>query len=160
MEMRIEPYAAHHLDAVVRLSIRAWAPVFESLQNVLDPDVYQAFYPDWRVNQQTAVEGVCAAEDTPVWVALDADVPVGFVAVKLHREDAMGEVYMVAVDPDAQGHGIGTALTVFALDWMKQAGMSVAMVETGGDPGHAPARHTYEKVGFRLFPTARYFKKL
>jgi hypothetical protein len=38
--------------------------------------------------------------------------------------------------------------------------MTVAMVETGGDPGHAPARHTYEKQGFRLFPVARYFKKL
>jgi hypothetical protein len=35
--------------------------------------------------------------------------------------------------------------------------MSVAMVETGGDPGHAPARRTYEKAGFGLFPTARYF---
>ena len=38
--------------------------------------------------------------------------------------------------------------------------MSVAMVETGGDPGHARSRHTYEKVGFELFPVARYFKKL
>jgi hypothetical protein len=43
---------------------------------------------------------------------------------------------------------------------MKDAGMSVAMIETGGDPGHAPARHTYEKVGYTLFPIARYFKKL
>jgi GNAT superfamily N-acetyltransferase len=160
MDMRIEPYEAHHLDAVVRLSLRAWAPVFESLQNVMDSDVFQAFYPDWRANQQTAVESVCAAEDTPVWVALEAGSPVGFVAVKLHSEDLMGEIYMVAVDPDAQGHGIGTALTAFALDWMKKAGMSVAMVETGGDSGHAPARHTYEKLGFRLLPIARYFKKL
>lgn len=38
--------------------------------------------------------------------------------------------------------------------------MSVAMVETGGDPGHERARHTYEKAGFELFPVARYFKKL
>jgi RimJ/RimL family protein N-acetyltransferase len=36
----------------------------------------------------------------------------------------------------------------------------MAMVETGGDPGHERARHTYEKVGFELFPVARYFKKL
>jgi len=27
---------------------------------------------------------------------------------------------------------------------MKEARMSVAMVATGGDPGHAPARRTYE----------------
>jgi len=67
---------------------------------------------------------------------------------------------MVAVEPDFQGRGIGTALTEFALEQMKDAGLSVAMVETGGDPGHSPARQTYEKAGFRLLPIARYFKKL
>lgn len=43
---------------------------------------------------------------------------------------------------------------------MKQAGAELAMVETGGDRGHAPARATYEKMGFGLLPVARYFKKL
>lgn len=161
MEMRIEPYDAHQLDAVIRLSLRAWTPVFDSIQKVMDLDVYQSFYPDgWRVSQQEAVEGVCAAEDTNVWVAIDAGSTVGFVAVKLHSESSMGEIYMVAVDPDFQGHGIGTALMEFAVDWMKDAGMSVAMVETGGDPGHERARRTYEKLGFGLLPIARYFKKL
>jgi hypothetical protein len=51
-------------------------------------------------------------------------------------------------------------LTAFALERMKDAGMSVAMVETGDDPGNAPARRTYEKARFGLLPIARYFKKL
>jgi hypothetical protein len=34
------------------------------------------------------------------------------------------------------------------------------MVETGGDPGHAPARHVYERANYTLFPVARYFKAL
>jgi ribosomal protein S18 acetylase RimI-like enzyme len=169
MELRIEPYDTHQLDAVIQLSLRAWHPVFDSLQTAMNADVYQTFYPDsWRVSQKKAVEDVCAAEDTNVWVAAEADSIVGFVAVKLHSEDSIGEIYMVAVDPDFQGRGIGTTLTEFALNWMKDAGMSIlkrrgyanAMVETGGDPGHAPARHTYEKVGFELLPIARYFKKL
>ncbi|MBD1865667.1 GNAT family N-acetyltransferase [Trichocoleus sp. FACHB-46] len=168
--MRIEPYGDRQLETVVRLSLRAWTPVFDSLQQVIDADVYRSFYPDgWRVSQQKAVEEVCTAEDTNVWMAMSAEgdaigidtgLTVGFVAVKLHSESSMGEVYMVAVDPDFQGQGIGTALMEFALFWMKDAGMSVAMVETGGDPGHAPARHTYEKLGFGLLPIARYFKKL
>jgi ribosomal protein S18 acetylase RimI-like enzyme len=159
--MQIEPYASHHLDAIVHLSLRAWTPVFASIQNAMDIDVYQAFYPDnWRVSQQKAVEDVCTTEDTNVWVAIDADSIVGFVVVKLHSEDSMGEIYMVAVDPNFQGQGIGTALIEFALTSMKHAGMSIAMVETGGDDGHAPARRTYEKVGFGLLPIARYFKKL
>jgi ribosomal protein S18 acetylase RimI-like enzyme len=161
MEMRIEPYDADRLDTVIRLSLRAWAPVFDSIQKVMDLDVYREFYPDdWRVNQQKAVEDVCAAEDTNVWVAIDAGSTVGFVAVKLDSESRMGEIYMIAVDPDFQCRGIGSTLTEFAVNWMKDAGMSVAMVETGGDPGHAAARCTYEKLGFGLLPIARYFKKL
>lgn len=177
MEMRIEPYDANQLDALKSLSLRAWAPVFDSIQKLMDIEVYGAFYPDgWRVSQQKAVEDVCAAEDTNVWVAINAErncvgevAPkglgtdgsiVGFVAVKLHSSSSMGEVYTIAVDPDFQGQGIGSALMEFALCWMKDAGMSVAMVETGGDPGHAPARRTYEKAGFGLLPVARYFKKL
>lgn len=161
MKMQIEPYEAHQLEAVVRLSLQAWTPVFDSIQKVMDADVYREFYPDnWRVSQQKAVEDVCAAQDINVWVAIDAGSTVGFVAVKLDFESNMGEIYMIAVDPDFQGHGIGTALMEFALAWMKDAGMSIAMVETGGDPGHAPARRTYEKLGFRLLPIARYFKKL
>ncbi|MEO1148183.1 MAG: GNAT family N-acetyltransferase [Cyanobacteria bacterium J06638_22] len=159
--MQIHPYEAQHLDAVIRLSLQAWEPVFESIQQAMNAEVYQAFYPEnWRVSQQTAVKNVCVAEDTNVWVAVDADSPMGFVAVKLHADDSMGEIYMLAVDPEHQGRGIGSALSEFALDWMKNAGMAIAMVETGGDPGHAPARHTYEKVGFELLPIARYFKKL
>ena len=80
--------------------------------------------------------GVCATEDTNVWVAIEAGSTVGFAAVKLHVWDSMGEIYMVAVDRDFQGRGIGSPLIEFAPCWMKDAGMSVAMVETGGDPGH------------------------
>ena len=59
---------------------------------------------------------------------------------------------MLAVDPDAQGRGIGTALTEVATGWLREAGMTVAMVETGGDSGHAPARRVYEKAAIRCFP--------
>ncbi|NJM76727.1 MAG: GNAT family N-acetyltransferase [Acaryochloridaceae cyanobacterium RU_4_10] len=167
--MQIKPYDSSCLDAVVRLSLRAWEPVFTSLKQVLNPNVYEVFYPEhWQVSQQQAVEAICADENTNVWVAIvtdpsasqGADKVVGFTAVKLHPEDRMGEIYMIAVDPGFQGRGIGSALIEFALKQMQAAGMSVAMVETAGDPGHAPARHTYEKAGFELFPVARYFKAL
>jgi ribosomal protein S18 acetylase RimI-like enzyme len=161
MEVQIESYNAHHLDAVIQLSLRAWTPVFESMQNAMDAGVYRAFYPNnWQVSQQKAIEEVCAAADINVWVALDSGFTVGFVAVKLDSESKMGEIYMVAVDPDVQGHGIGSALLEFAIDQMKEAGMSLVMVETGGDLGHAPARRTYEKLGFGRWTVARYFKKL
>jgi ribosomal protein S18 acetylase RimI-like enzyme len=159
--MPIRPYAPPDLDAIVRLSLRAWEPVFVSLEQTLEPAVYQAFYPDgWRISQQQAVTAVCTGQECAVWVAEEEGSPVGFVAIKLHPDGPIGEIYMVAVDPDFQGQGCGGQLTDFALARIQEAGKSIAMVETGGDPGHAAARRTYEKSGFGLLPVARYFKKL
>ena len=158
--MNIRPYDPADKPAIVALSLRAWAPVFDSIEDSLEPAVYRAFYPDWRACQRQAVESACDDEQFHVWVAqLAAGVVAGFVAVKAHDE-TLGEIHMIAVDPDHQRQGLAAALTAQALDWMKGAGLAVAMVETGGDPGHAPARESYVKSGFRLFPVARYFKKL
>ena len=43
---------------------------------------------------------------------------------------------------------------------MRRSGMDIAVVETGGDPGHAPARRAYEAAGYTLLPIARYFQLL
>lgn len=149
------------VNVVVSLSLRAWTPVFASIEQTLGSEIFRRLYPDgWRKSQQQSVEDVCATQKTQVWVAEAGESTVGFVAVELHFESDYGEIYMVAVDPDYQGGGIGTALTEFALDRIKEAGMEVAMVETGGDPGHAAARRTYEKAGYTQLPIARYFKNL
>jgi ribosomal protein S18 acetylase RimI-like enzyme len=146
---------------VVDLSLRAWAPVFASLEQVLGSEIFKRMHPDWREDQQRAVEDVCTAKGEQVWVAEVDGTVAGFVAIELHHpERSMGEISMLAVDPDHQGGGIGTALTEFALERLEEAGMKVAMVETGGDPGHAAARRTYEKAGYVLLPIARYFKNL
>ena len=146
---------------MIDLSLRAWAPVFASLEHVLGSEIFRRMHPDWREDQRRVVEDVLAAKKGQVWVAEVVGAAVGFVAIELHHpERSMGEISMLAVDPDYQGGGIGTALTEFALDRLEDAGMKVAMVETGGDPGHAAARRTYEKAGYVLLPIARYFKNL
>lgn len=38
--------------------------------------------------------------------------------------------------------------------------MRVAMIETGGDPGHAPARRLYEHSGYTPLAAVRFFKPL
>ncbi len=156
----IRPYTPADLNPIVRLSLRAWNPVFASLQAVFSPAVFGAFYPDgWRVAQQKSVEETCGDAAVHTWVWEEQGGVVGFVAVKRHS-DELGEIYMIAVDPDYHRRGIARALTEFAVDWLRTSGVSVALVETGADPGHAPARATYENCGFELFPVARYFKKL
>ncbi|HJQ30153.1 MAG TPA: GNAT family N-acetyltransferase [Rubrobacter sp.] len=161
MQPRIRPFDDRDAEAVVNLSLRAWAPVFASLEKALGSGIFRRLHPDWRKDQRRAVEDVCASKKAQVWVAeVDASV-VGFVSVEIFDpKRSMGEISMLAVDPYHQGGGVGTALTEFALERLKDAGMKVAIVETGGDPGHAAARRTYEKAGYTLLPIARYFKNL
>jgi ribosomal protein S18 acetylase RimI-like enzyme len=161
MRPRIRPCDDRDAEEVVALSLRAWAPAFASLERVLGPKIFGRQHPDWREDQRRAVEEVLATKEGRVWVAEVDERVVGFVAIEIdHPERGMGETTMLAVDPDHQGGGIGTSLTEFALERLEEAGMRVAMVETGGDPGHAAARRTYEKAGYTLLPVARYFKNL
>lgn len=159
--MLIRSLRPDDVESVVQLSLRAWAPVFESIERAMGPELYQAFHPEgWRVSQASAVESVCTSGAHSVWVAVESGGPVGFVAVALRVDEGIGEIYMVAVDPDHQGRGVGMALTEHAVARMREEGIPIAMVETGGDPGHAPARALYERAGFRSFPTVKYFRKL
>lgn len=160
MSVTIRPLEAVDVEPVVELSLRAWAPVFDSLRGALGEGLFSRMHPDWREGQRRAVEEACADGQLTVSVAEIDGAVVGFVAVKADVDGRLGEIHMVAVDPDHQRRGVGGALTRVATDQLAEAGMSIAMVETGGDPGHAPARATYEQAGFTLLPIARYFKLL
>ncbi len=67
---------------------------------------------------------------------------------------------MIGVDPDCERRCIGTALINDGIEIIKQRGFALVMIETGGYPGHAAARKTYEKTGFDLYPVARCLKRV
>ncbi len=46
-EIEIRPFRPDDLDAVVEFSLRAWAPVFASLQEVLGDEIFLRLQPDW-----------------------------------------------------------------------------------------------------------------
>ena len=157
----IREFEERDLDAVVEFSLRAWEPVFVSLRTVLGDDVFLRLHPDWRADQAEAVESTCTNSERKVFVAVTDDRPVGFVAVALNAfHERMGWIEIIGVDPDYQRRGVGSRLTEAALEHMRSHGMDIAVVETGGDPGHAPARAVYEAAGFTLLPVSRYFRRL
>lgn len=161
MKPTIRPYRESDMPGVIRLSLRAWAPVFASVKEVLGGEIFGHLYgEDWQVRQQSEVEKVLAEEKTKVWIAEEDDQVTGFVAAFLRADESMGEIHMLAVEPDHQNRGLGSELTEVATDWIRDSGMPLAVISTGGDIGHAPARRTYEKVGFTPFPSELYFKVL
>ena len=164
MPVMIRPLADADIPAVVELSLRAWAPVFASFAQVLGRSIYERIYPDWRPAQAEAVTRTCRELTDTTWVAVENGQPVGFVAVvhhdAPHPEAGSAEIEMIAVDPDFQRRGTATALIGTALDHMRTAGVVLASVSTGGDPGHGPARAAYERAGFTALPLVRYYKAL
>ena len=157
----IRRYTPKDIDAVLRVTEVAWAPVFPLMQEDIPDYVYDAFYPEgWNKRQLADVKTMCSDGVTEIWIAESEGVLSGYLGLRVHPEDSMGEIYIIAVDPAFQRKGVGQALMTFAFDWMRERKLKMAFVETGGDRGHAPARASYESVGFEPYPVARYFKKL
>jgi ribosomal protein S18 acetylase RimI-like enzyme len=156
--MTIRRFVAADTDSVVELSLAAWAPVFESFHAVLGDDLYRRVHPDWRNHQAESVREALQRNDT--WVAVEDGTTIGFVNVIFDQAERSGEIYMIAVQPAAQRRGVASRLTEHALGEMRARGLDLATVSTGGDPGHAPARRTYEKAGFVACPQVWYAKLL
>jgi len=161
VETIIRPYREADEPAVVRLSLLAWIPVHDSMRDVMGDEIFGRLYgDDWRHQQQQDVEKTLRDETSEVWVAEVDGKVAGFASAVVDVDTRVGEIHMVAVDPDFQSRGLGTRLTQVATDRLRNAGMAVVLVSTGGDIGHAPARRTYEKAGFTPMPAVHYFKAL
>ena len=159
--IEIREFRHSDLETVVEFSLRAWAPVFASVRDVMGDDIFLRLHPDWKVDQEQAVRSSCTNDDRDVFVAIASGRPVGFVAIALNAfHERMGVIDIIGVDPDYQRRGVSSRLTEFATEHMRSRGMDIAVIETGGDPGHAPARAAYETAGFTPLPIARYFRLL
>jgi ribosomal protein S18 acetylase RimI-like enzyme len=158
VETIIRPYADEDADEVVALALRAWEPVHDSMREVLGSEINADLYPDWRASQEQDVRRACT--DKIASVAVRGHSIVGFVTVEIDGPEKPGEIYMIAVDPAAQRAGVGRALTEHALQQIRNAGCRLAVVATGGDPGHAPARALYERCGFTALPLVNYYRCL
>jgi mycothiol synthase len=74
---------------------------------------------------------------------------LGFHWTKVHNE-WLGEVYVVGVDPAAQGRGIGAVLTLVGLHHLAErlSGADHPMVMLYVEAGNSAAVNTYRRLGF------------
>ncbi|MER5634731.1 mycothiol synthase [Streptomyces nitrosporeus] len=76
---------------------------------------------------------------------------IGFHWTKVHAEERLGEVYVVGIRPDAQGGGLGKALTAVGLRHLAAEGLPTAMLYVDAD--NPAALSVYERLGFSTYET-------
>jgi mycothiol synthase len=96
-----------------------------------------------------------------LFMAFDGDggALLGFHWTKIHGPervgqdpgDVLGEVYVVGVDPDAQGRGLGAMLTLAGLHHLAERGATTVMLYVEAD--NEAAVKTYQRLGFDVYST-------
>ncbi len=87
---------------------------------------------------------------------------VGFHWTKVHGDpghdhEPIGEVYVLGVAPDAHGLGLGRALTLAGLRYLRGRGLDQAMLYV--DEANQRAIHLYQKLDFARWSTDVLFRR-
>ena len=121
---------------------------------------------DWHPEQGALTAAEVRAEELQAWfdpagfflAENESGEVVGFHWTKVHDPvpgrfdgDPVGEVYVVGVDPATQGSGLGKALTLAGLRYLRSRGLPRVILYVEGD--NAAALAVYNKLGFQRFET-------
>ncbi len=107
-----------------------------------------AFPPFWRLDQAGLAEALAATRHARFRVVARHRV-LGYAVSG--RSGTRGYVQRLAIDPGCEGRGLGRALVLDGLAWMRRRGADRAVVNT--QVGNERALRLYQHLGFRLEPS-------
>ncbi len=80
-----------------------------------------------------------------VLIALEEQVPVGYITCKIHPDQA-GEIGLLGVAPQYRGRGIGQTLVTAGFEWFVRHHVRRVRVVTQGH--NIPSQRLYQRCGF------------
>jgi mycothiol synthase len=88
-------------------------------------------------------------------MAFDVHGLAGFCWTKIHTDEQVGEIYVIGVDPDRQGLGLGRALVVAGLESIAARDIRTGMLYVEGDNDAAVG--LYRSLGFTEHQRDRWY---
>ena len=139
-DLDIISYTPSFRERILDFAASAWMPVFARPENELSSFGCETLYPQsWLARQTGDIACLLDTEPDNFWLAFHADALVGFIGVRMHPKNWMGEVVVIAVSTDWQQHRVDQSLMAFGEQRVRAAGLKMVMVETASDSGFTPA---------------------
>jgi mycothiol synthase len=151
---------------ISKYPIRTFIPDFDNQTFLSLNNKVFANYPDqggWSEDDLKVRLNESWFEKEGFFVAEDKGELIGFCWTKIHGahthshsdqdddhgHDALGEIYVLAVNPDYKGQGVGRDLTITGLNYLKYQGLNNVMLYVGVE--NKPAFNLYKSLGFNEF---------
>lgn len=152
LQLRRELSDLPELHVPQGISIRSYAGPGDDAELVRVNNAAFAGHPEqggWTVGDIEQRRAEDWFDPAGLLIATDAaDTVRGFHWTKPHTPD-LGEVYVVGIDPAAQGRGLGRTLTLAGLRYLRDRGHGTVMLYTEAD--NTAAVHTYSGLGFQRY---------
>lgn len=139
------------VDHLEEIRAIAFQPIFDSFRSILGDTIYEYAQLPEDEAQRDLLKSLF--EKHSIWKTWKVNLKekiIGFISIRIDESAKVGEIGLNAIHPNYSNKGIGTQMYHFAVEVMKNAGMKVATVATGGDPSHLSAINAYRKAGFTV----------
>jgi mycothiol synthase len=136
-------------DRLTEIQNRSFADSWGYNTNTLEEVIYRTSLPNF------------SPED--IILAWDAEKPIGYCWTRINfwknksTSESHGRIYMLGVDPDHRGRGIGKQVLLAGLSYLKSRGLRV--VELTVDHKNKTACALYSSVGFKLWTSTLWYEK-
>ena len=158
-DILIRPVKPEDAEAVIAVAKEAWATIYNGYRDQLGDGIFDLFFPDalekkGEAVRQNVASGTCYVTEVEGRV-------VGFIHYAYSAAERIGIISHNAVLCEMRGRGIAGRQYATVFEELKRLGAIGVRVQTGLDDAHAPARHAYEKAGFRSnIKSITYYKEL
>jgi mycothiol synthase len=126
----------------------------------------RSFVDTWSYSPNTSEDIIyrlglphCSVRD--IILALAADKPIGYCWTKINpgedKANSEGRIYMLGVDQDYRGKGVGMDVLVAGLSLLK--GKGIRIVQLTVDSENKAARALYSTVGFGGWKSSLWYEK-